>query len=81
MGSVFVGAATNVRFMIGLVIAIAIGVLVAGPFGLIVLAGVISGIVIAFVARKNFGGVGGDSYGASNEMGRLTALSLWVILL
>ncbi|MEM4264267.1 MAG: adenosylcobinamide-GDP ribazoletransferase [Thermoplasmata archaeon] len=80
MGSVFVSTATNLRYMIGLVIAIAIGIIAVGPYGLIILAGVVSGIVIAIIARKNFGGVGGDSFGASNEIGRLMALLIWVIL-
>lgn len=81
MGSVFVHCATNTRFALGLAIAIVIGIIIAGPYGLIVLAGVLSGIGVAFVSRKHFGGVGGDALGASNEIGRLVALLLWVIIL
>lgn len=81
MGSVFIHSASNTRFALGLAIAIVISIIIAGPYGLIVLAGVLSGIGVALVSRKHFGGVGGDALGASNEIGRLVALLLWVIIL
>jgi adenosylcobinamide-GDP ribazoletransferase len=81
MGSVFVEAATPGRYVAALAIGIAIALFACGLYGLIVLLGPIAGIVIAVVARKHFGGVGGDSFGAANEVGRLLILFTWVVLL
>jgi len=81
MGSIFVSSSTTAMLLSGIAISIAIGVLIAGIYGLIVLVGVLSGTCIALVSRKHFGGVGGDSFGAANEIGRLAALLVWVIVL
>ena len=81
MGSIFVKAATPGRYVAALAIGIAIALFSSGLFGLIVLLGPIAGVVIALVARKHFGGVGGDSFGAANEVGRLLILFAWVTLL
>jgi adenosylcobinamide-GDP ribazoletransferase len=81
MGSIFVETATPGRYAAALAIGIAIALFASGLYGLIVLLGPIAGAVIALVARKHFGGVGGDSFGAANEFGRLLILFAWVILL
>ena len=81
MGSIFVEAATPGRYVAALAIGTAIALFASGLYGLIVLFGPIAGVVIALVARKHFGGVGGDSFGAANEVGRLLILFAWVILL
>jgi len=81
MGSIFVTAATPERYVAALAIGTAIALLASGLYGLIVLLGPIAGIAVAMVARKHFGGVGGDSFGAANEVGRLLVLFAWVILL
>lgn len=81
MGRIFVEAATPGRYVAALAIGIGIAVIASGLYGLIVLLGPIAGVVIALVARKHFGGIGGDSFGAANEIGRLLILFAWVILL
>jgi adenosylcobinamide-GDP ribazoletransferase len=81
MGSIFVKAATHRRYVAALAVGIAIALLASGLYGFIVLLGPIAGVVIALVARKHFGGVGGDSFGAANEVGRMLILLAWVILL
>jgi len=81
MGSIFVKAATPLRYSAALAIGTAIALLACGVYGLIVLLGPVAGVIIAIVARKHFGGVGGDSFGAANEVGRLVILMAWVILL
>jgi adenosylcobinamide-GDP ribazoletransferase len=81
MGSIFVEAATPGRYVAALAIGIVIALFASGLYGLIVLLGPIAGAVIALVARKHFGGVGGDSFGAANEVGRLLILLAWVIML
>jgi adenosylcobinamide-GDP ribazoletransferase len=35
---------------------------------------VIIGLIIYFISYKNFGGVSGDVFGASNEIARLSSL-------
>lgn len=81
MGSTFVAAATPEKYVAALAIGVTISVAVIGLYGLIVLLGPAIGALIALVARKHFGGVGGDSFGAANEIGRLAILFAWVILL
>jgi adenosylcobinamide-GDP ribazoletransferase len=81
MGSIFVAAATPERYVAALAIGTAIALIASGLYGLLVLLGPIAGVVIAMIARKHFGGVGGDSFGAANEVGRLLVLFAWVVLL
>lgn len=80
MGRIFVSSASAWK----LTIAIALGVLIAfiffGPSSLIVLSGLVAGAIVAIVARSHFGGVAGDSFGAANELGRILALFVWVII-
>jgi adenosylcobinamide-GDP ribazoletransferase len=81
MGSIFVKAATPGRYVAALAIGVAIALLASGLYGLIILLGPVAGGVVALISRKHFGGVGGDSFGAANEVGRLLVLFAWVVLL
>jgi adenosylcobinamide-GDP ribazoletransferase len=66
------GSSGNARFVAALAISFAIGFVLlrwAGIF--IVLAAVIAALVMVAVAHKNFGGVTGDVFGATNEIVRM----------
>lgn len=80
MGSIFVSAASPAKFGMGMAIALVVGIALAGVYGFIVLLGPVAGVAIAMIARKHFGGVGGDAFGAANEVGRLLTLLVWVVL-
>ena len=81
MGSVFVQAATPGKYAMALLIGFAIALLLSGIIGMIVLLGPAAGALVTLVARKHFGGVGGDAFGAANEFGRLLTLFAWVVVL
>ena len=81
MGSVFISAAKPWKLAVASVIALLIAFLLAGMFCFIVLLGLAAGAFVAWEARRHFGGVGGDSFGAANELGKIIALLAWVILI
>lgn len=81
MGSAFVSNANAQRFIIAAVLAGVVCTLAVGFASVILLAGIASGAVVTAIARKHFGGVSGDVFGAANEIGRLCALLLWVLML
>jgi adenosylcobinamide-GDP ribazoletransferase len=79
------GKAGNWRLIVALAISLAVAVpllWVAGVF--VVLAAVTAGLVMVAVAHKNFNGVTGDVFGATNELTRmicvvvLLAVVAWV---
>jgi adenosylcobinamide-GDP ribazoletransferase len=80
MGALFVRTATNLRFMLACVIAGLGCFLVVGWLSVLVSVGVLTGAVMTAMARRHFGGVSGDVFGAANEVGRVSALLLWVIV-
>jgi adenosylcobinamide-GDP ribazoletransferase len=80
MGSLFVGEAKPDGLLISLAIAGAAAFLIAGYLFFIVYLGVVAGLVVTMLARKNFGGVSGDAFGAANEIGRLLTLLAWVLV-
>jgi len=53
--------------------------MVSGYLFCLVFLGPFAGFVVTMIARKNFGGVSGDAFGAANEIGRLVTLLGWVI--
>ena len=81
MGAAFVKHASSIRFVIALVLALGVGVAVAGFASVILFAGVAAGAGITIIARKHFNGVSGDVFGAANETGRLLALILWMLII
>jgi len=81
MGSTFVRAANPGKYAAALLIGFAIALLLSGIAGMIVVLGPVAGILVALIARRHFGGVGGDAFGAANEFGRLLTLFAWVMIL
>ena len=81
MGSVFTSAARPWKLLTGTAIAVAIAFLFSGIYCIIVLVGLAAGAFVAWEARRHFGGAGGDSFGAANELGRIIALLAWVVFL
>jgi adenosylcobinamide-GDP ribazoletransferase len=81
MGSVFISAARPWKLVAASIIAVSIAFLLAGILSIIVLLGLVAGVFIAWEARRHFGGVGGDGFGAANELGKILTLLAWVVLL
>jgi adenosylcobinamide-GDP ribazoletransferase len=63
------------RLIIGLLISVAIALPLLHCVGVIViLAGILTSLVMTFIAHKNFNGVTGDVFGATNELARLVSV-------
>jgi adenosylcobinamide-GDP ribazoletransferase len=63
------------KIIISAVIAVSLVFVIEGMMGLLTLGIVIViGLIIYVVSYKNFGGVSGDTFGASNEICRLSSL-------
>jgi adenosylcobinamide-GDP ribazoletransferase len=80
MGSVFVRKASGTKLVAAIAISTAIAIIFVGRLFPLVFLGLIAGVAVTVLARKNFGGVSGDSFGAANEVGRLVTLIGWVLL-
>jgi len=66
------GIGGNIRLAAGLALSFVIGFLLLGYAGIFtVVAAVIAGLVMVGVAHRNFGGVTGDVFGATNELTRV----------
>jgi adenosylcobinamide-GDP ribazoletransferase len=81
MGGTFVSAASAGKLVVGIFVAVFIAFLLSGVYAFLILIGVVVGIIVTVVARRHFGGVGGDSFGAANEFGRILTLLAWVVLI
>jgi len=69
------------QFLIGLVTSATICGAALGPLGLAVLAAAqIVSLYMVLVAKRNFGGATGDGIGATNEVARVAALAVALIL-
>lgn len=79
MGTLFVQSASGAKLMLAILIASVISFLLVGWLFFLTLLGLLAGYAITRLARRNFGGIGGDSLGAANEVGRLLTLLAWVI--
>jgi adenosylcobinamide-GDP ribazoletransferase len=78
------GSVGNVRLVLALVISSLVAVPLLGFAGIFaIIAAVLTGFVMVAVAHKNFNGVTGDVFGATNELARmacvvvLLAVVLW----
>lgn len=80
MGALFVKAASRGKLLTATLLASAIAFAFTGLLFVLVLLGIVTGYVLTLIARKHFGGVSGDAFGAANEVGRLLTLIAWVIL-
>lgn len=75
IGSYFIYETTPSKYLLSTFIVALIAFLLGDLVGICgVLGAMFSGIVIAFIARRNFGVANGDVLGMSNEVGRLMAL-------
>ena len=79
MGTLFVKGANGTKLLAATLLASVISFVLVGWLFLIVLLGLVVGCAVTQMARKNFGGVSGDAFGAANEVGRLVTLLVWVI--
>lgn len=85
LGSIFINNVTMRDFLIGLIFSIITCCLTLGMGGILALfAALSSALILVRISNHNFGGVSGDSLGATNEIGRILALivggSAWTLL-
>lgn len=81
MGSLFTQSSSPSRIVAAILLASAIGFITAGWLVVLMAFGVLAGVAVTLIARKNFGGVSGDAFGAANEVGRIVTLLAWVLLI
>ena len=82
IGSYFIRETTIANFFVSTIIVAVIAGLLGGLVGIVGVAGaVVSGIIIAIIARRNFGLANGDVLGMSNEVGRLFTLLFMAVAL
>ena len=82
IGSYFIRETTIANFFVSTIIVAVIAGLLGGLVGIVGVAGaVVSGIIIALIARRNFGLANGDVLGMSNEVGRLFTLLFMAVAL
>lgn len=80
LGSQFTDVASPRSFLPALLLTIPVGVLVWPVAAVSASAAVIVGVLAARWARSRLGGVSGDVFGATNELGRLIALHAGVLV-
>ncbi len=69
------GGKGNLRLMVALAISLVIAVLFLSWAGIfVILAAVLTGFVMVGIAHKNFNGVTGDVFGATNELSRMVCV-------
>jgi adenosylcobinamide-GDP ribazoletransferase len=69
------GTHGTVRLLAGLLISLAIALpLLRWAGAVVILAGVLTSLIMTLVAHRNFKGVTGDVFGATNELARLVSL-------
>lgn len=82
IGSYFIRETNIANYFASTVIVACIAGLLGGMAGIVGVAGaVVSGIIIALIARRNFVLANGDVLGMSNEVGRLFALLFMAVAL
>ena len=82
IGSYFIYETTPSKYLLSTFIVALIAFLLGDLVGICgVLGAMLSGIIIAFIARRNFGVANGDVLGMSNEVGRLMALLFMAVAL
>ncbi len=71
----------NKMYAISLIISIFIAIALCGLCGLFaVIAGILVGVFMILLAKQTFGGVNGDIFGATNEIARMIALFVLVMV-
>lgn len=75
IGSYFIKETTLSNYLVSTVVIAVIALLLGNLAGLMgVIGAIVSGVMIAFIARRNFVLANGDVLGMSNEVGRLFSL-------
>jgi adenosylcobinamide-GDP ribazoletransferase len=77
LGSIFVDSMKKKHglYLISLIISMVVGVLLSGLQGVLaVTLGIAAGGLMIILSKRIFGGVNGDVFGATNEIGRMLAL-------
>ncbi|MBO4320868.1 MAG: adenosylcobinamide-GDP ribazoletransferase [Treponema sp.] len=82
IGSYFIKETNLANYFASTIIIAIIAGLLANYVGMLgVIGAIVSGIIIALVARRNFGVANGDVLGMSNEVGRLFSLLFMAVAL
>jgi adenosylcobinamide-GDP ribazoletransferase len=69
------GAKGDLRLIVSLIIALIIALpLLRWTGAFIIVAAVFTGLIMTFIANRNFGGVTGDVFGATNEITRMVSV-------
>ena len=69
------GGKGNLRLIVALAISLVIAMLLLSWAGIfVILAAVLTGFVMVGIATKNFNGVTGDVFGATNELSRMVCV-------
>jgi adenosylcobinamide-GDP ribazoletransferase len=80
-GRFFIEAMNKKMLLLSFILTASVGFLVFNTLGIIgIIAGLLSGVLIALVARKNFKWATGDVLGTSNEVARMFSLLIMVSL-
>lgn len=75
IGSYFILATNKINYIVSTIFVAIIAFMLGGFVGLAgVVGSILSGFLIAVIAKKNFVHANGDVLGMSNEVGRLMAL-------
>jgi adenosylcobinamide-GDP ribazoletransferase len=82
------GTHGTIRLLVGLLISLAITLpllylfkVVIWAGAAVILAGVLTSLAMTFIAHKNFKGVTGDVFGATNELARLVSLIVFLAVI
>ena len=82
IGSYFIEETNKWNYLISTLVILAVAILLGGFVGIFgVLGAIVSGVVIAVIAKKNFELANGDVLGMSNEVGRLCSLLFMAVAL
>ena len=81
-GRFFINAMNMKKLLLILIITLFIGYLSLKTVGILgIIGGLAGGLIIAFVARKNFNKATGDVLGTSNEVSRMIALIIMILFI
>jgi len=81
-GRSFIDSMNKKMLLLSFILASAFGYLIFNTTGIIgISAGLISGLIVAFVAQKNFKWATGDILGTSNEVAKMLAILIMVALI
>ena len=82
IGSYFIKETNAANYFLSTFFVACIAFLLGGPVGILGVVGtILSGVIIAVIAKRNFVLANGDVLGMSNEVGRLMALLFMSIAL